>query len=156
MINNQKVPGEWKIQLTMPRNFIYSKNSDETRIMHTKSDNIEIVIGNKTDEIIQKLFESFLQKHQEGLKEKIKGSEFVFDSFDRLYYKFHTISLNRGRSYKDTRKWLKNKKTTINPKNNDEKCFEYAVTVALDNEQIKSHPEKTSNIKPFIEQYDWK
>ena len=54
------------------------------------------------------------------------------------------------------KKWLKNKKATINPENNDDKCFQYAVTVALNRKQIKSHPERISNIKSFIDQYDWK
>ena len=50
----------------------------------------------------------------------------------------------------------KNKKATINPKNNDDKCFQYAVTVALYYEQIKYHPERTSNIKPFTDKCNWK
>ena len=58
----EKNYNEWKIQLTMTINFIYSKDSDETRTMHTKSNNVEIMIGSKTDEIIEDLFESFLQK----------------------------------------------------------------------------------------------
>ena len=37
--------GEWKIQLTMSINFISSKDSDETQIMHTESNNIEIMVG---------------------------------------------------------------------------------------------------------------
>ena len=48
--------GKWKIQLTMAINFISSKNSDETRTMHTKSNNLEIMIGSKTDEVIEDLF----------------------------------------------------------------------------------------------------
>ena len=83
-----------------------------------------------------------------------KGSKFVFDSVNLLYYKLYKISLNRGASYVDTPKQLKNKKA--NPKNNDEKCFQYAITVALNHEQIKSHPERTLKIKPFIDQYIWK
>ena len=39
-------------------------------------------------------------------------------------------------------KWLKNKNTTINPKNNDDKCFQYALTVALNYEQIKKDPQR--------------
>ena len=50
----------------------------------------------------------------------------------------------------------KNKKTIINPKNKDDKCFQYALTVALNYEQIKHHPEKISKIKPFIDKYNWK
>ena len=34
--------------------------------------------------------------------------------------------------------------------------FQYAVTVALNHEQIREHPEKISKIKPFIDKYDWK
>ena len=66
------------------------------------------------------------------------------------------VSLNRGGSYIDSPKWLKTKKATTTPKNNDEKCFQHALTVALNYEQIKSHSERISNIKPFIDQYDWK
>ena len=65
-----KTHGEQKIQLTMIINFISSKDSDEIRTMHTKSNNIEIMMGNETDEIIEKLFEYLLQRYQEGLEEK--------------------------------------------------------------------------------------
>ena len=60
-----KTQGEWKIQLTMLINFISSKDSDETRPMHTISDNIEIMMGNETNEITKKKFNSLLQKYQE-------------------------------------------------------------------------------------------
>ena len=76
-INDHKSQGERKIQLKMIINFISSKDCNETRTMHTKSDNIEIMIGNETDEIIKKLFESLLQKYQEGLEKSMKGSEFI-------------------------------------------------------------------------------
>ena len=46
--------------------------------------------------------------------------------------------------------------TTINPKNNDDKCFQYALTVALNHEQIKKDPQRVSKIKSFIDQYNWK
>ena len=71
-----KNKGGWKLQLTAEINFISLKpGSDETRFMHTKSNNQEIM----TDEIIERLFESFLQKYEENLQEKIKGSDFEFD-----------------------------------------------------------------------------
>ena len=80
----------------------------------------------------------------------MNGSEFVFDSVDSLYYKFHKISLSWGGSYIVSPNWLKNKKATINPKNNDGKCFQYAVTVALNHEQVKKEIEFPSHKK------DWK
>ena len=68
----------------MAINFISSKDSDETRTMHTKSNNIEIMISNETEEIIQDLFESFLQKYQEWLEESMTENEFVYDNVDVL------------------------------------------------------------------------
>ena len=55
-IINYKTQGEWKIHLTMSINFISSEDSDETRTMHTKSNNIENMMGNQTAEIIKKTF----------------------------------------------------------------------------------------------------
>ena len=70
--------------------------------MHIKSDNIEIMMGSETDEIIEELFESLLKRYQEGLEESMRGSEFVFDSVDALYYDLNKISLSRGGSYIDS------------------------------------------------------
>ena len=61
MINNHKTHGEWKIQLTMRITFISSLNTIEIRIMNSKSDNVEIMVGTETDDIINKLFKSFLK-----------------------------------------------------------------------------------------------
>ena len=75
-----------------------------------------------------KLLKNFLNLFcKEGLKKSIKESEFIFDSVDELYYNLNKISLNRDGSYIDFPKWIKNKKATINPKNNDDKCFQYAL-----------------------------
>ena len=157
LINYYKNKGEWKLQLTAEINFIsLEPGSDETHIMHTRSDNEEIMTGSDTNKIIKGLFESFLQKYEENLKEKMKGSDFEFNGVNFLYYDFNKISINRGESYIDSPKWLKNKKSTINPKNNDYKCFQYAVTLALNLDKINNHPERISKIKPFIEQYNWK
>ena len=124
--------------------------------MHTKSSNIEIMMSNETDEIIKKLFDSLLQKYQDGLEESMRGSKFIRDSVDLLYYHPHKIGLKRGGSYIDSPEWLKNKKATINPKNNDDNCFQYALTIALNHKQIKSHPKRISTDKSFIDQYNWK
>ena len=105
----------------MAINFI---SSDETRTMHAKSNNVEIMVGSEANEIIEHLFKSFLQKYREGLEESMRGSEFVYDSVDVLYYNLNRVSLSRGGSYIDFPKWLKNKKATINPQNEKyDKCF---------------------------------
>ena len=157
LINDHKNKGEWKIQLTAQINFIsLIPGSDETHVMHTRSANEEFMNGSDTDEIIKELFKSLLQRYQEKLQEKMKGSDFAVDRVNYLYYDLNKISIGKGGSYIDSPKWLKDKKSTINPKNIYYKCFQYAVTLALNLDKINNHPERISKIKPFIEEYNWK
>ena len=156
LINDHKNKGEWKIQLMAHINFISLRaGSDETRVMHTRSINEEFMNGSNTDEIIEELFESLLQRYQENLHEKMKGSDFAFDGVNYLYYDLNKISISRGGSYIDSPKWLKNKKSTINPKNNDYKCFQYAITLALNLNKINNHP-NWKNIDFPSTSKDWK
>ena len=146
MINDHKNQSEWKIQLTMTINFISSKaDSDETRIMHTKSNNTEITIGSDTNVIIEELFKSLLDRYQENLEEKMSGSEFLFDAVNVLHYDLNKISLNRRGSY-----------IRINPKNDGNKCYVYSLVITQDYKQIKNHPERISNIETFVNKYNWK
>ena len=86
----------------------------------------------------------------------MKGSEFVFDYVDLLCYKCHKISLNCGGSYIFSHDWIKRKATinVINKKH--KKCFQYAVTVALNHEEIEKDPQRLTKIKPFINKYGCK
>ena len=96
LIEEYKLKGEWKVQLTMEVNFISLKpGSDETRIIYTRSDNVEIMFGHY-DDIIEQLFESLLQKYEQNLQNKMKGSDFEFDGVNFLYYDFNKTSINRG------------------------------------------------------------
>ena len=157
LINDHKSKGEWKIQLAAQINFISLRpGSDETRVMHTRSVHEEFMNGSDTDEIIKELFKSILQRYQENLQEKMRGSDFAFDGVNFLYYDFNKISISRGGSYINSPKWLKNKKSTMNTKNNDYKCFQYAVTLALNLDKINDHPKRISKSKPFTEEYNWK
>ena len=157
LINHYKNKGEWKIQLTAEIKFISLKpGSDETLVMYTRSFSEEIMKGSVTDEVIKLLFESFLKKYEENLQEKMKGSDFELDGVNFFYYDFNKTSINRGGSYIDFPQWLKSQKSTINPKNNDDKCFQYAVTLSLNLNSIDNDPERISKIKPFINKYNWK
>ena len=53
-------------------------------------------MDNETDDIIKELSKSFLQKYQEGLEESLRGSEFIIDSINLLYYHLQKISLKRS------------------------------------------------------------
>ena len=77
-----------------------------------------------------------------------------------MCYKCHDINLNRGRSYVVSADWIKTIKKTkkitsslINEKDN--KCFQNAITVPLSHEQIKKDPQRITEIKSFINKYDW-
>ena len=78
----------------------------------------------------KKLFEPLLQNYQKDLEGSVRKSGFVRDSIGLLYYHLQKIGLQRGGSYIDSPEWFKNRKAIINPKNNDDHCFQYALTVA--------------------------
>ena len=69
----------------------------------------------------------------------MRGSEFVFDYVESLNYIFHKIDKKRSGSYIETPDWIKRKKATINVENDDDKCFQYAVTVALNYDKMKNY-----------------
>ena len=156
LINDKRKKGECKIQLITKINFVSSKKFIETRDMHSKSVNIEIMVGVNNNEIIKNIFNSLLRRYQKGLEESMRGSDFVFDYVESLTYIFYKIDMKRSGSYIEAPKWIKNKKATINPQNkDDDKCFQYAVTIALNYDRIENHPERVNNVKSFINQYDW-
>ena len=68
--------------------------------MYSKSDNIEIMINNKVDEVIEELFQSLLCRYQIGLVTSL----IVF------IYNFYKINPDWGELYKDSLKWIKIKK----------------------------------------------
>ena len=110
--------------------------------MNSKSDNIEVIINDKADEVIKELFDSLKNRYQNNL-ESMKGSEFIFDYVQLWYYKCHKMNTNYVGSYIDSLDWIK--KVTINPINKkDNKCFQYAVTVALNHEEIKKKSPKSN------------
>ena len=137
MINDHRIARRvWKIQISMRVNFISSKDTGETRTIYVWSDNVSIMWGSDTDDIIRELFGSFLHNYQEELK-IIKGSEFIFESVELMDYKLHRVCLRRGESYIKSPEWLLHKKSTINPKNkNDDECLQWSTISALNYSEI--------------------
>ena len=100
--------------------------------------------GTDTSDAINNLINSFMKRYQEGLETKMNGSSYIFERIDLLEYHLHKISLNRGSSYIDSPKRLKNKKVTINPKNTNDN------TALLNYQNINHNPERISKLKPFL------
>ena len=72
----------------MSINFISLKDSNEVRTMYTKSDNVDILTGVDTNDVVEELFKSSLERYQAGLQESMRGSEFVFDCVNELIINF--------------------------------------------------------------------
>ena len=106
---------------------------DKRRITHfSKSDNVICMPSGDTSKILDELMSSFFKKYQEDVATSHTSSSFVFESVEECNIHFHKTDLRRGASYIDTHDWIKNKKCTINPKNeNDVYCFIYSITAGL-------------------------
>ena len=75
--------------------------------MHSKSDNIEIMINDEADEVIKEIFDLLKNRYQNKL-ESMKSGEFVFDYVHLLNYKYHKTNSNRSESYINSPDWIKN------------------------------------------------
>ena len=84
--------------------------------MCTRSTPEEIIIGCEKEEVAENLIMQLLQKYQDNLQNKMKGSDFIFNGFNYLYYDLNRITISKGGSYIESSKWLKDKKRTINQK----------------------------------------
>ena len=60
--NSDTERGEWKIQLVVPNNCISSKDFEETHSIYSASNNIEIFMGSDTDDVVDKRFDTVLQR----------------------------------------------------------------------------------------------
>ena len=100
LINVYKAKGEWKLQISAEISFVSQKpGSDETRIMYNISTPEEIMSGSETEEVAEKLIISLLQKYQDNLQNKMKGSDFIFNGVSYLFYDLSRITISKGGSY---------------------------------------------------------
>ena len=100
----------WKIQLKIAVKFISSKDLDEERVMHSRSNNIKFASHNDADEVSDELFESLRSRYHGNLKASMRGSDFIFDSVPLMYYKCHKVNFRRCSSYIDSPDWIIKKK----------------------------------------------
>ena len=150
LINVYKAKGEWKLQLSVEISFVSQKpGSDENHVMYTRSTPEEFIIGGET-EVAEKLFMSILQKYQDNLQNKMKGSDFIFNGINYLYYDLNRITISKGGSYIESPKWPKDKKCVVNQKSNDNKCFQYAATLALNFNDIDRNPQRISKLNLLL------
>ena len=109
---------ERKIQLTMQNSCISNKSFEETSTIYPQSEPVEIFMGSNTSDVIDRIFNTLLQRFQHAQEaSNDKGSEFISESVELLYYYFQKIDIRRAESYIMSPNWIVSKKATINPKN---------------------------------------
>ena len=124
--NSDTVRGEWKVQLVMQNNCISTKDFEETQTIYSASKPVEIFMGTDTDDTIDRFFDTFLQRFQQGLvTSNDRGSGFTNKNVALVYYYFQKIVIQRVESFIMSPELIVNKGATINPKNEkDNKCFQ--------------------------------
>ena len=137
--NSNSNCAEWKIQLTMQNSCISTKSFEQTSTIYTKCEPVEIFMGSNTGEVIDRLFNTLLQRFQNAQEtSNERGSEFIRDSVELLYYHFQRIDIRRAKSYITSPNWITSKKATINPKNEkDNECFKWSIISGLNYNKIK-------------------
>ena len=96
-------------------------------------------MGGDTKDVIYKLFNTLLQRFQNAQEtSNERGSEFISDSVELLYYHFQRIGIRRAAWYIISPDWIARKKATINPKNEkDNECFKWSIIAGLNYNKIK-------------------
>ena len=111
--SNNNNRAEWKIQVKMQNSCISTKSFEETRNIYTKREPLKIFMGNDTKDVIDKLYNTLLQRFQQS-KEKSneRGSEFISNSVELLYYHFQRTDIRRAESYIMSPDWIVSKKSS--------------------------------------------
>ena len=152
--NNEKNDrAKWKIQLVMQNNFISDKDSKDTRTICSASKPVEIFMGSDTENAIDTLFNTILNRTQQAIKtSNERGSGFTHEGFRLLYYYFQKIDIKKGESYIMSPYWIVSKKATINTKNEkDKECFKWSIIVGLNYSKIDEKELKKKKLKGLIQ-----
>ena len=109
LINNHKNDNNRKIQLTMNVNFTPVEDLNDKRSLYINTKNFEIMLGSDTNEIVNELFDSIIQKYQELLDNATNDSGLVSEGVETTTYDINKTTINRSGSYIESPTWLKSK-----------------------------------------------
>lgn len=140
----------------MAVNFQHTTDITKSSTFYVKKSNVEFTQGSNTNNIVTKLFNSFMHNYHAEEQILRNGSNYSFESVYLLVICFHNIDLRRGTSHIAAYNWKQNKKATINPQNfNNNECFRYAMIAALHHQDISYHPERITKLEPYVNNYNW-
>ena len=160
-IMKKMIEQDQKIQLVMQNNCISVKNFEDTRTIYSASKPIEIYMGSDTENVIDTLFNTILERIQQAIASSQKNeSEFTHESVALFYCYFQKIDIRRAESYIMSPNWIVSKKATINQKNEkDNKCFQWSIISGLNYNKIKEKDMKKilkfKRVDTDLFQRDW-
>ena len=136
--NEENDRAEWKIQLVMQNTFISYKNSEDTQIIYSTSKPVEISMGSDTENSIDTLFNTILERIQKAIEtSNERGSRFTHERVALLHYYFQKIDIRRGGSHMVSPNWRVSRKAPINSKNEKEnQCFQWSIISGLKHDKI--------------------
>ena len=138
-----------RVQTTTWIRFV--KDSDRVELAFNRR-MTDVHRGSDLDQIVDGMITHMMTQIENPV---LLNSRFRFIEVLFLDISFHCLNLTRGSSYLPLPDWIEKKKAIINPQNDDEECFKWAVITALEWADIKSHPECVSNHRKFDNNYDW-
>ena len=145
--------GSIKIQLILAVDFIH-RSDDGIITKFPKSNPITVLHGSNIREIINEACNTLKQSF-EKISNALNDSDYLFHGIVSLDVDIHEVELIRGGSYIKLPEWIENKHAVLNPKNDDEECFKWAVIQALHHEEIGKDPQRINKLKPFVSRYNW-
>ena len=129
LINSHK-GNNWKIQFTMQIVFNSIKDPNDKRTLYVKTKDVEITTKCDTNKTVNELFDLLIQSCNDLSEFSRRNSNLILEGVESMNHNFNQTS--KSGSYIESPDWIKNKKCTINPQNkNDNRCFQHAITVAL-------------------------
>ena len=146
--------GSARVQTTLWIRFIkkYADRIIDREGFPFNSRMMEIFQGSDLNEIVNKMFAHMKAQIESSA---LRNSGLRFNEILFLDVNFYQLNLTRGNSYLPLPDWMVKRKAVINPKNEVDKWFKRSVTAALHHKEIKSHPERVSNIKQYVDNYNW-
>ena len=103
-------------------------------------------------EIVDKMI---AHMHEQIENPALANSRFVFDEVLPIDTDFHQLNLMRGSRYIPLPDCFARKKAIINPKNEDQECFKWAVIAASHWEEIGKNSERITKLKRYEGDFDW-
>ena len=155
--NRKKIEGEWIMTIITSEKFSKKNEDDTFKSVYIKSDSFTRTRDMSIKDLIKEIGESISRNHEEGIENHLVSSGLSHDCINRVYVKFIKINSPGGLSYIPTPEWLFNKKATVNPNNSkrgDNKCFHYALLIAIHHKELGKTPERVEKLTKCIDKYN--